>query len=127
MLEYLKHKGAPRINGTVVGIRHGSHFPKVVLRGAASLNQSLKAYYGQLPRNMHHYGGWYTMTTENWPLIGPMGVEGAFMNCALSGFGTMSACAAGELCAAWVTESELPFYASDFSLYRLNDAAEYPG
>ena len=99
------------------------HFPEVVLRGAARLNPSLKAYYGQLPRNMHHYGGWYTMTTENWPLIGPMGVEGAFMNCALSGFGTMSACAAGELCAAWVAESELPSYASEFSLSRLHDVS----
>ncbi|ASJ75350.1 NAD(P)/FAD-dependent oxidoreductase [Granulosicoccus antarcticus] len=99
------------------------HYPDVVLRGAARLNPSLKAYYGQLPRNMHHYGGWYTMTEENWPLIGPMGVEGAFMNCALSGFGTMSACAAGELCAAWVTGAELPSYASDFSLSRRDDEA----
>lgn len=99
------------------------NFPDVVLRGAARLNPPLKAYYGQLPRNMHHYGGWYTMTTENWPLISPMGVEGAFMNCALSGFGTRSACDAGELCAAWVAETELPSYARDFSLGRHDDAA----
>ena len=98
------------------------HFPEVVLRGAARLNPSLKAYYGQLPRNRHHYGGWYTMTAENWPLVGPMTVDGAFMNCALSGFGTMSACAAGELCAAWVAEAELPSYARDFSLSRHDDA-----
>ncbi len=99
------------------------HFPDVVLRGAARLNPSLKAYYGQLPRNMHHYGGWYTMTAENWPLIGPMAVDGAFMNCALSGFGTMSACAAGELCAAWVADAELPTHAHDFSLGRHDNAA----
>ena len=42
------------------------------------------------------------MTDVNWPLIGPMGPEGAFMNCAQSGFGTMAACASGELCATWV-------------------------
>lgn len=99
------------------------NFPDIVLRGAARLNPKLKAYYGQLPRNMHHYGGWYTMTEENWPLIGPMGHEGAFMNCALSGFGTMAACAAGELCAAWAMEAERPPYADNFSLSRYQDAA----
>lgn len=99
------------------------NFPDIVLRGASRLNPSLKAYYGRLPRNMHHYGGWYTMTEENWPLIGPMGLSGAFMNCALSGFGTMAACAGGELCAAWLAGAELPSYARDFSLKRLEDAA----
>lgn len=97
-------------------------FPEIVLRGAARLNPSLKAYYGQLPRNTHHYGGFYTMTDENWPLIGPMGEDGAYMNCALSGFGTMAACAAGELCAAWTAGAELPSYAKEFSLQRYQDA-----
>lgn len=99
-----------------------AQFPEIVLRGAARLNASLKTYYGQLPRNTHHYGGWYTMTDENWPLIGPMGREGAFMNCALSGFGTMAACAGGELCAAWVAGAELPEYAREFSMERYQDA-----
>ena len=98
------------------------NFPEIVLRGAARLNPALKAYYGQLPRNMHHYGGWYTMTEENWPLIGSMGPDGAFMNCAMSGFGTMAACAAGELCAATIAGAELPDYASGFSLARYKDA-----
>jgi len=97
------------------------NYPDIVLRGAARLNPALKAYYGRLPRNMHHYGGWYTMTEENWPLIGPMGPEGAFMNCALSGYGTMAACAGGELCAAWIAQSELPSYAKGFSLDRYQD------
>ena len=99
------------------------NFPDIVLRGAARLNPSLKTYYGQLPRAMHHYGGWYTMTQENWPLIGPMGPQGAFMNCALSGFGTMAACAAGELCAAWVTGGDLPDYGWKFSAARYEDEA----
>ncbi len=98
-------------------------FPEVVLRGAARLNPSLKRYYGALPRGMHHYGGWYTMTEENWPLIGKMGPKGAFMNVALSGFGTMAACASGELCAAWVAEAALPSYARAFSLDRYQDKA----
>ena len=94
------------------------NFPEIVLRGAARLNPTLKDYYGRLPRDMHHYGGWYTMTEENWPLIGPMGPDGAFMNCAHSGFGTMAACAGGELCAAWIADGDRPSYADDFSFGR---------
>ncbi|GAA6208835.1 FAD-dependent oxidoreductase [Cognatishimia sp. WU-CL00825] len=97
------------------------NYPEIVLRGAARLNPSLKAYYGQLPRTMHHYGGYYTMTEENWPLIGPMGSDGAFMNCALSGYGTMAATGAGELCAAWVAGSERPAYGKNFSMARYQD------
>ena len=48
------------------------------------------------------------MTKENWPLIGPMRTKGAFVAGALSGFGTMAACATGALCAAWVQGAELP-------------------
>lgn len=93
-------------------------FPEIVLRGATALNASLKTYYGKLPRSFSHYGGYYTMTPENWPLIGPMGVEGAYILGALSGFGTMAACAAGELCAAWVLGRPLPGYAQDLSPAR---------
>ncbi len=98
-------------------------FPEAVPRGAARLNPSLKAYYGRLPRNTRHYGGWYTMTPENWPLIGEMGPEGAYMSCAYSGFGTMAACAGGELCAAWIAGAELPGYGRGFSLQRYRDTA----
>ena len=98
-------------------------FPEIVLRGAARLNPALKAYYGRLPRQMSHYGGYYTMTEENWPLIGPMGVDGAFVVGALSGFGTMAACAAGSLCAAWVAGGDLPEYAADLGMTRYENAA----
>ena len=98
------------------------HFPEIVLRGASRLHPSLERYVGKLPRRRHHYGGWYTMTAENWPLIGPMGPEGAFMSCAYSGFGTMAACAGGELCAAWVADAPLPDHAKALSLQRYDDA-----
>ena len=99
-----------------------AHFPDIVLRGASRLHPALARYAGNVPGRRHHYGGWYTMTEENWPLIGPMGPEGVFMNCAHSGFGTMAACAAGELCAAWVAGAPLPDYATGFSLRRYEDA-----
>jgi glycine/D-amino acid oxidase-like deaminating enzyme len=58
------------------------------------------------------------MTNENWPLIGPLNEHGAFAACGLSGFGTMTACAAGELCAEWVMGNELPEYAFNLSMQR---------
>lgn len=102
-------------------------FPEIVLRGASRLNPALRSYYGRLPRGAHHYGGWYTRTADNWPLIGPMGADGAFMTCALSGYGTMAACATGELAAAWVAgkRPDVP-YAANFSLQRFKDPSLAP-
>jgi glycine/D-amino acid oxidase-like deaminating enzyme len=66
-------------------------------------------------------GGFYTKTRENRPLVGPMGVEGAFVAGAVSGYGIMSACAVGELLAAHVTGSHQPEYAPVFALSRYDD------
>ena len=97
------------------------HFPEIVLRGAARLSPSLKAYYDHLPSRLSHYGGYYTMTEENWPLIGSTGVIGAYVVSALSGFGTMAACGAGALCAAMITGASLPDYANDLGLARYDN------
>ena len=96
-------------------------FPEIVLRGAAKLNPSLRTYVEQQPQAMRHYGGYYTMTEENWPLIGRMPVDGSFVVGAMSGFGTMAACAAGDLCARWVMDIEKPDYAFALSLDRYTD------
>ena len=96
-------------------------FPEIVLRGAMALNPSLKKYIDVFPRRFAHYGGYYAMTLENWPLVGPLGVDGAFIVAALSGFGSMSACAAGALCAAWIVGGTLPEYAKQLSLARYED------
>ncbi len=98
--------------------RLNDQYPEIVLRGAARLNPGLKTYYNGFPRAFHHYGGYYPMTDENWPLIGSTDVSGFYIVGALSGFGSMAACAAGELCAQWVTQSVLPEYAQDLSLGR---------
>ena len=63
------------------------------------------------------------MTGENWPLIGRMRSPGAFIAGALSGYGSMAACAAGQLCAAWVTDSPRPAYAGLLSSERHSDDA----
>ena len=99
------------------------HFPDIVLRAASRLNPALRSYLGNLPRNARHYGGYYAMTEENWPLIGPMRTPGAFMAGALSGFGTMASTATGALCAAWIAGAEQPAYARNFTLARYDDTA----
>jgi glycine/D-amino acid oxidase-like deaminating enzyme len=99
------------------------HFPDIVLRGASRLHPKLATYIGLLPRGMHHHGGYYAMTEENWPLIGPMQTSGAFVAGALAGFGSMAACATGWICAAWITGSQLPDYARALSSDRYADRA----
>lgn len=97
------------------------HFPDTVLRGASNLHPKLAAYIGRLPRGVRHYGGYYTMTEENWPLIGKMRTAGAFIAGALSGYGSMAACSTGALCAAWVVGQEVPDYAKSLTPDRYAD------
>lgn len=96
-------------------------FPQIVIRGAARLNPSLRAYYDHVPRERIHYGGYYTMTQENWPLLGPGEYDFEYVACALSGYGTMGACAAGDLIADWILEADLPSYARSFAPGRYLD------
>jgi glycine/D-amino acid oxidase-like deaminating enzyme len=103
--------------------QYNPSFPEIVMRGAAKLNPKLEPYIESLPHNRVHYGGYYTMTEENWPLIGPLDDAGAFIAGALSGFGSMGACAAGALCADWICGGRLPEYAHSLSLARYQDAA----
>jgi glycine/D-amino acid oxidase-like deaminating enzyme len=97
-------------------------YPEIVVRAATRLQPSLGIYTEHFPERYSHYGGYYPMTRENWPLVGPMGMEGAFMTGALSGFGSMAACAAGAICASWISGAELPHYAQQLSMARYADA-----
>ena len=98
-------------------------FPDSVLRAVSRLHPKVAAYIGRLPRGAHHYGGYYTMTAENWPLIGPMRTEGACIAGALSGYGSMAACATGALCAAWVVGRPVPDWAAQLAPSRHDDQA----
>ncbi len=96
------------------------HYSEVVLRGLSTMIPGLRAYFDRLPRPTVD-GGYYAKTRENRPLIGPLPVAGAYIIGALSGFGIMAACGAGELLAAHLTGSELPSYARWFLLERYGD------
>jgi glycine/D-amino acid oxidase-like deaminating enzyme len=98
-------------------------YPEIALRGLARMLPGLRQYFGRMPRPRLD-GGYYTRTAENRPLIGPLPVEGAYVIGALSGFGLMAACAAGDLLAAHITGKPLPRYAPAFLLERYQ-SAEY--
>ena len=96
-------------------------YPEIALRGLAAMLPRMKEYFDRMPRPQLD-GGYYTKTRENHPLVGPMGVEGAFMIGAVSGYGIMSACGVGDLLAAHVTGAELPPYSTAFALSRYEDS-----
>ncbi len=95
-------------------------YPDLVLRGLSAMIPGLQTYFHNAPRPIMD-GGYYTKTRENRPLIGPLPVGGAFAIGALSGYGLMAACAAGELLAAHVCGTQLPKYAPAFALERYSD------
>jgi sarcosine oxidase, subunit beta len=95
-------------------------FPEVVLRGLATMIPDLQHYFNKSER-IELDAGYYTKTKENRPLVGPLPVQGAYVIGALSGYGLMAACAAGELLALHLTGKPLPPYAPAFSLDRYQD------
>ncbi|GIW29222.1 MAG: FAD-dependent oxidoreductase [Meiothermus sp.] len=98
------------------------HYADVALRGFSVMLPGLRQYFDKAPRPWID-GGYYLKTQENRPLIGPLPVKGAYLVGALSGFGVMAACAAGELLAAHLTGAALPSYAPAFLLSRYQDPA----
>ena len=98
------------------------HYPEIAMRGLAVMVPGMQAYFGHMPKPVSD-GGYYAKTRENRPLIGPLPVEGAYIIGALSGYGLMAACGAGELLAAHLTGGSLPHYASAFTLDRYHDPA----
>jgi len=98
-------------------------FPNITLRGASRFIPALKPYVDEPPTPIVQFSGYYTRTPENLPLIGPLREAGLFTVSALSGYGTMAACSAGELCADWMMGGDLPGYARYFHPDRYSDSA----
>ncbi|MBM4337933.1 MAG: FAD-binding oxidoreductase [Deltaproteobacteria bacterium] len=97
-------------------------YSEMVLRGLTTMIPGMQAYLDRLPKPVVD-GGYYTKTRENRPLIGRLPIEGAYLIGALSGFGVMAGCGAGELLADHITGSTLPHYAPAFFLERYEDVA----
>ena len=98
-------------------------YPEIILRGLSTMLPRLMEYFGRTPKPFVD-GGYYVKTPENLLLAGPLPVQGAFVIGAISGYGIMSACAAGELLASHIAGNHLPPYAPAFSMERY-DNPEY--
>ncbi|GMQ84836.1 MAG: FAD-dependent oxidoreductase [Acidimicrobiia bacterium] len=97
-------------------------YADTVLRGLATMVPALAAYLEDPPQCVVD-GGYYTRTTDNLPLIGPVGPRGSYVCGALSGFGIMAAPVVGELIAAYATGAGLPDYAAALHPDRYGDPA----
>lgn len=95
-------------------------YAQTVLRGLSTMIPALRTYEAKPPESVVD-GGYYTKAADNLPMIGPVGADGSFVCGALSGYGVMAACAAGELAALHVTGGALPSYAAAFGPGRFDD------
>jgi len=96
-------------------------FPNITLRGASRFIPALRSYVDEPPTPIIQFSGYYTRTPDNLPLIGPLQDRNLFTVSALSGYGTMAGCSAGELCADWIMAGDLPGYAVYFHPDRYQD------
>ena len=106
----------------VLPVPYDPNYPEITIRGMSAVVPRLAEYFDKMPRP-YVDGGYYAKTPENRPLVGPLPLEGAFISGAFSGFGIMTAMAAGDLLAAHVTGAPLPDYAPAFLLSRYDDPA----
>ena len=97
-------------------------YGELAVRGLSKMLPGMKAYLNRIPKS-YIDSGYYTKTSENRPLAGEMGVSGAYLIGAMSGYGIMAAAGLGELTAAYIAGEALPEYASSFSLDRYHDSA----
>ena len=104
----------------LLALSSGAGAQAVTAIRAARMLPALAPYVARGDRGVVD-GGYYCKTPENRPLVGPLGVHGAYACGALSGFGIMASHAAAELLAAHVTGDALPDYADAFLPSRYDD------
>ncbi|MEM7360826.1 MAG: FAD-dependent oxidoreductase [Pseudomonadota bacterium] len=97
-------------------------FVEIVMRGATRFIPGLTQYLASIPTPIVHYSGYYTRTPENLPLIGNTEYQDLFLMTGFAGYGTMSACAAGELLANIMGQYTLPGYARYLAPGRYDNA-----
>ncbi|MBX3004928.1 MAG: FAD-binding oxidoreductase [Anaerolineales bacterium] len=97
-------------------------YAETAIRGLGRILPGMRGYLERMPRPSVD-GGYYTKTQENRPLAGPLGVQGAYIIGAASGYGIMAAAGLAELVAGHISGGELPGYAPLFSLQRYEDAS----
>lgn len=95
-------------------------YAETAIRGLGRILPGMRGYLERMPRPSVD-GGYYTKTQENRPLAGPLGVPGAYVIGAASGYGIMAAAGLAELVAGHIAGAQLPEYAALFDLARYAD------
>ncbi|MCA9636114.1 MAG: FAD-binding oxidoreductase, partial [Myxococcales bacterium] len=93
---------------------------EALIRGLRAMIPGIDAYFGRGP-GCRIDGGYYCKAPDNRPLVGPLGIDGAYVIGALSGYGIMGSQAAAELLADHLTGSPLPAHAALADPWRLAD------
>lgn len=96
-------------------------YPEIVLRGLSTMLPAMRPYLERLPRPRVD-GGYYVKAPDNRPVVGPLGVKGAWALGGLSGFGIMASQGVADLLAAYLTGQPLPSYAAAFAPDRFTPA-----
>jgi glycine/D-amino acid oxidase-like deaminating enzyme len=96
------------------------HYAEICVRGISTMIPGLRAYVERMPKPWID-GGYYTKTTDNRPLVGPLPIEGVFVHGALSGYGLMASAATSELVATHISGEDPPAYAPAFHPARFED------
>lgn len=96
-------------------------FPRLVLERAATIVPGLGAYLDRPSQVIAHDGGYYARTPDGLPVIGPLAVDGVYVVGGLAGFGSMMACAAGELAAGWALGEAMPALSAAFDPRRFRE------
>jgi glycine/D-amino acid oxidase-like deaminating enzyme len=105
----------------VFPVQLDTQYPEIVLRGLARMLPRFSDYFDNPPRGTID-GGYYTKTYENRPLIGKLPIDGSYVIGALSGFGMMAGCAAGEVLARQIIGKKTPAFANAFNLNRYENS-----
>merc|ERR1712188_348589 len=87
---------------------------------------ALAQYEGQLGKDTLVDGGYYTVTPDARPCVGPHGPGNSYVCGGMGTYGLMGAPAAGELVALHVMGAELPSYAGACTWPREDPLTEKP-
>eukprot|EP00755_Sulcionema_specki_P016216 Sspe_Gene.61451::Locus_34111_Transcript_1_1_Confidence_1.000_Length_1824::g.61451::m.61451 len=100
-------------------------YPELCLMGLRVMVPALNEYT-EIGRDTYIDGGYYSITPDARPLIGPYHSPNYLLLGGMNGWGIMASAAAGELIAQYVAEEDLPAYAPCMTVPRFSPRDDPP-
>eukprot|EP01062_Namystynia_karyoxenos_P046020 TRINITY_DN3433_c0_g1_i1.p1 TRINITY_DN3433_c0_g1~~TRINITY_DN3433_c0_g1_i1.p1 ORF type:complete len:567 (+),score=166.75 TRINITY_DN3433_c0_g1_i1:82-1701(+) len=101
-------------------------YPELCVGGLKVMVPEMGKYEANITRDTSVDGGYYTVTPDGRPIIGPYGARNCFVCCGFNGWGVMASGAAGEVAALHALGKPLPEYAADLTLRCPPPRAPHP-